>query len=285
MESISSNEIQLRSSNSIELRRNLEMNRKYFNSLSMPDKNILRAKMETKIDSIPEESRKQMFAVLINSIAKDVGIKQIEQYDIAALYRFVINYYATMALSEIKLAFDLLLIGELDKFLPESADRKHFGTFSIDYISRILNAYKRRSNDVVYYAITVGKSDYRINKKHLRRLFLVNLHRRFMLYKYHGRFEIMEANIIPYIEELDKYGLVNDVIITDDDRKTAANHLLHKAARGAFTPFVAETIRLKGVKHDFVEEEARLIAHNKILKDAFDYIIVNELQIKNYLKL
>ena len=124
MESISSNEIQLRSSNSIELRRNLEMNRKYFNSLSMPDKNILRAKMETKIDGIPEVSRKQMFAVLINSIAKDVGIKQIEQYDIAALYRFVVNYYATMALSEIKLAFELLLIGELDKFLPESADRK-----------------------------------------------------------------------------------------------------------------------------------------------------------------
>jgi hypothetical protein len=285
MESISSNEIQLRSTNSIELRRNLEMNRKYFNSLSVPDKNILRAKMETKIDSIPDQSRKQMFAVLINSIAKDVGIKQVEQYDIAALYRFIINYYSTMAFSEIKLAFDLLLVGELDKFLPESSDRKHFGTFSIDYMSRILNAYKRRSNDVVYYAITVGKSDYRINKKHLRRLFLVNFHRRFMLYKYHGRFEIMEANIIPYIEELGKYGLVNDVIITDDDRKSAANHLLYKVARGAFTPFVAETIRLKGVKHDFVEEEARLIAHKKILKDAFDYIIVNELQIKNYLKL
>jgi hypothetical protein len=261
------------------------MNRKYFNSLSVPDKNILRAKMETKIDSIPDQSRKQMFAVLINSIAKDVGIKQVEQYDIAALYRFIINYYSTMAFSEIKLAFDLLLVGELDKFLPESSDRKHFGTFSIDYMSRILNAYKRRSNDVVYYAITVGKSDYRINKKHLRRLFLVNFHRRFMLYKYHGRFEIMEANIIPYIEELGKYGLVNDVIITDDDRKSAANHLLYKVARGAFTPFVAETIRLKGVKHDFVEEEARLIAHKKILKDAFDYIIVNELQIKNYLKL
>ena len=56
------------------------------------------------------------------------------------------KYYSSLTLSEIKLAFEFAAVGKLDNYLTKnkdgSADKAHYQTFSVDYVSRILNAYK-----------------------------------------------------------------------------------------------------------------------------------------------
>jgi len=85
-------------------------------------------------------------------IARDQGIKswndKIMETDAKRAYFFVKTYYSSFTLKEFKLSFELALVGALDEFLPKDrsgkADRNHYQGFSLDFISKILNAMRKR---------------------------------------------------------------------------------------------------------------------------------------------
>ena len=82
------------------------------------------------------------------NILMDIGIKKAEPYEIGRFVDVVMRYYKRFSLNEIKLAFELLLLGELDYYLPKDSkgqpDKNHFQSFSFEYISKVLRAYGKR---------------------------------------------------------------------------------------------------------------------------------------------
>ncbi len=84
---------------------------------------------------------------MVDYICKDVGIVVIDEYYRVRFIDLAMKYYSELSKSEIKLAFELSLIGELDDFLPKIngvADRNHYSRFSPEYAMKILNAYRKK---------------------------------------------------------------------------------------------------------------------------------------------
>jgi len=72
-------------------------------------------------------------------IVGDLGVKTLP--DKAAekrMIHYVANYYRDFTLLEIRKAFELAIVGELD------VDIEHYNSFDIKYICKILNAYRTR---------------------------------------------------------------------------------------------------------------------------------------------
>ena len=88
--------------------------------------------------------------MMSKNILLDIGIKQAEPYEIGRFCDVVMRYYKSLSVNEIKLAFELLLIGELDPYLPKDKngepDKNHYQSFSFEYISKVLKAYKKRKD-------------------------------------------------------------------------------------------------------------------------------------------
>lgn len=120
------------------------------------DKLVIDARAKDSIANSLMQSKQatiSTFNGLIIGLAKDMGIKcQPEQYEIVRLFDFTVKYYSDLTLSEIKLAFELSLTGDLNKFLPKDRegepDKNHYQVFSLEYYSKILNSYMRYRADV-----------------------------------------------------------------------------------------------------------------------------------------
>lgn len=110
------------------------------------------------IKELPPKYIVDQIAILVPMICKDLGItkwndsKEKQQYTLTRFYQAVTRYYTSLSVNSIKLAFDMLAVGQLDDYLPkdrnQQPDKNHYGEFSFEFYTRILNAYVKKSADV-----------------------------------------------------------------------------------------------------------------------------------------
>lgn len=96
---------------------------------------------------------------VIAGVAKDVGYKawgnniNEDAYLVTRLADIMEIYYEHFTVKDIKVAFSMLIAGELDGFLPKrsdgTADTGHYQQFTVDYICRILGAYRKYRLEIV----------------------------------------------------------------------------------------------------------------------------------------
>lgn len=122
-------------------------------SLPPAEENILRAGQGDKVRKVEPEDLKQGIGNIMRWISVDLGIRKSgdstdQAYMEARFIQIVSMYYRDLTLSEVKVAFELLIVGELDEYLPKNNDgtarREHYQYFNADFISRILSAYRKR---------------------------------------------------------------------------------------------------------------------------------------------
>lgn len=90
----------------------------------------------------------ESFTLVLNQVCEDVGIKGgADSSKVARVINFMMKYYKDFTIRDIADAFDLLLAGELDEWLPKNSkgqpEKAHYQEFSIEYITRVLNAYRK----------------------------------------------------------------------------------------------------------------------------------------------
>lgn len=69
----------------------------------------------------------------------DMGIKNLPSKTTEQrIIYYIVNYYKDFSLQEIRKAFELAIIGEIE------VDAEHYHSFDIKYICKILNAYRKR---------------------------------------------------------------------------------------------------------------------------------------------
>jgi len=110
------------------------------------------------IKELPQKHIMEQIAILVPMICKDLGIvkwnnsKDNEQYTKTRFYQTLTRYYSSLSIQSIKLAFDMLAVGQLDDYLPkdrhQQPERNNYGEFSFEFYTRILNAYVKRTSDV-----------------------------------------------------------------------------------------------------------------------------------------
>ena len=131
---------------------------KILQSVSLHNSTFNYMQMASKRESILErkDDKTQVsdFFILISQINREIGIKvQLEQNDLIRLWDITTKYFSDFSLSEIKLAFEFMVIGELDAFLPKdregNPDKNHYQYLSVEFYSRILRAYKRKKEKLI----------------------------------------------------------------------------------------------------------------------------------------
>lgn len=196
-----------------------------------------------------------------------------------------------MTLADIKLAFELATTGELDDYLPKdnqgNPDKKHYQQFNADYFAKILNAYRRKQNEVIhkaYKALPDPKKELTPEeKRYYHNQSVARCREVFLQYKYTGRFVLGVTDGMLIYDWLRKLGFANEVAGTEDDRKQALARYMQRVASGFVNKYEAFHVQRKGTDAPELDFTAYEIARDKEIKRTFDRMIADELQIDNYL--
>lgn len=281
----------------IEIRRKMIQLPEVAKALNPVEKYIFAASMKTQISEIDDETLVTKLANMLKCIAMDVGfiiprITEDWQYIQARTLDILKRYYSNFTLSDIKLAFELATTGELDEFLPKdrqgNPDKNHYQQFNADYISKILNAYKRKQNVIIDKAFKVLPEPKTTFTPAMIREFEIQRQWRnryiFLCYKYTGKLILGLTDDMFLYEWLQKCGLADDVQVKEDDRKEAFARYLQRVARGMINQYTAFQVRRKGTESPEIDFTAFEVARKKEIIKAFDRMIAEEMQVDNYMK-
>lgn len=293
MEAIQTRAAELQPINrALQARRKMAQNAQVMAALELVDRMILTASTRTPIADIPRPELAGYVGKLMNFITSDAGIKQTNEYSLTRFFDILSTYYGDLSLHEVKLAFELSLIGELDEYLPKdkngNPDKNHYQAFSAEYITRILNAYKERSRETAQkISAAMPKQERQQPAEEIAyyaqeaRETVIST---FLRYKYSGIFYASIIGICVIYQTLDAVGLAESIQVTEEDKQRAVSRLLNKARKGLISDFIAQCIAKLQTEHSAVPGEALSIAKKRAVICSFDMIIREEIQITDYLK-
>lgn len=280
----------------IEVRRRMMQLPEVVKALNPVEKYVFAASTKTPIAEIDDAKLVENLSLLFKRIAMDVGyiIPQNENdwnYIQSRLLDILKRYHSDMTLADIKIAFELVTTGELDEFLPKdkngNPDKNHYQQFNADYLSKILNAYRRKQNGVIhkaYKALPKPKKELTPEeKRYYHNQVVARCREVFLQYKYTGRFVLGVTDGMLIYDWLRKLGFANEIAGTEDDRKQALARYMQRVARGFVNKYEAFHVQRKGTDAPELDFTAYEIARDKEIKRTFDRMIADELQIDNYL--
>lgn len=256
------------------------------------EKQVFLSSTNNLINEIPDSKLIETLAQLLKYICDDVGINKVpDQYEATRITDILKRYYSNFSLAEIKLAFELSLVGELDDYLPRGrdskADNNHYQKFNIDYLTKILNAYRNYQNKVLF-KVYDSLPEETINEEYKIKLYhnlkLHNIYDNFKNYYNTGTYNAnaLTDNII--YDFLQENNLSFDIKISEKDKQRAVLTVLNKVHAGLFDRMTGEKVRKEKTSHEAVEREAFIKCRKESIKKSFDKIIKNKIDIKKYLK-
>ena len=256
---------------------------------------VLEASSKSPISTIEPRQLSGLLGKVFRKVAADLSIKTNDaaEWSVAQtrLALYIGRYYSFLSVSEIRLAFELVLVGELDAYLPKDAqgmpDRKSYGRLDAEFMTRVLNAYKRRRTDVLrkaYNAVpSTGSKPDDETRKFYHNLAMSNYKDVFLRYKYRGELMLTPCGEVTIYGWLVSNGLADEVCETERDRRDAFLCYLSRAAKGLENKYRASYVRKEGVESADVDFTAFEIARRRSIREAFDAMIADEIQIDNYI--
>lgn len=252
--------------------------------LSIPEKKILVASTKETVSDIPPEEIREKFGNLVRGITQDIGIKRTDDFEVIRFIQIIRSYYSQYTLQEVRLAFELSMIGELDDYLQKdrygNPDKNHYQSFSVEYVVRIMNAYKVLRNNTLYKCNKIKTIENKVTREDIdkyRENTINNLRKYYLLYKYKGiTYDRINEQII--YTWLDRLGLAEEVVTTSEDMSNAVNRMINKSRGGIIGSFIGQCVSNLREQHYSVPDEAFILARSRAIRHSFDYIIENEIQ-------
>ena len=249
------------------------------------DRAILAAATGTPLQDYSKSELVETLLKMFNFIALDVGYRkptdEMEwQYSVTRIAEVLSRYHTNITITDVKTAFELLLVGELDPHLPRNGngepDRAHYQCFNVEYVSKVITAYKKRQCDTVKKArelrapeppkaITSGGWD----KQGIA-------HRVFDEYKKTHRLKFGGHEDVVLYEYLAELQLIDPVEITDADKVVAFQRYCIQADLGYRSFYEARWVRRQGKDAREIQPLAYTVALHRVIKAYFDTLIKKE---------
>lgn len=286
-----------KSGTAVQLRREIMENPEVMEKLQMNERFIIVASTKKAIGEVSEEEIFERFAVTLKAIAKDTGYKIPENVgewgaECARIYVFIKSYYPWVTLSEIKVAFELLLIGELDQYLPNGkggADRSHYQEFNVSYFAKVLTAYKQKRGVVVNRAAALLPAKEKGRTK--EEIESINRDLKKELY---ANFEKYKAERVPFFSAcqelyiydiLREYDLCQEIEINDKDKSKGLAEFLNIAAAGLVNSYTVKEARRDGGDSKHILGYASREAKKRVIVEAYEKIIEEKINLLNVLNI
>lgn len=112
---------------------------------------VLKAEQHTRIADYDERTLVQEIGTFMKPLFRDLGIShEPERYDAARFMQAVREWFPTMTLAEVKLAFELHMMGKLPY---EGKAPHHYQKFSFEFYTKVLKAYRQYQREARYELI------------------------------------------------------------------------------------------------------------------------------------
>lgn len=263
--------------------------------LNSVDLMVCQAGAEVAIRNLEDADFIPKIATACKFICRDVGIRdwnnaEVMKYDALRFFQTIKRHYKDYTLEEIKLAFELAQIGELDEWLPKDrnghADKNHYQAFSMEYYCKILNAYRRKKGISWHKARTaLPAASVEITeeqKAENQKIFIQDIYDSFYAYKNDGINPNFALSI--FINEFIAQGLI-------DQKPKPAELTINRA----YTRILLSELprqQKEAVKQNFsinkpsgmLLVEAQLSENNIAIRKIYDDLIENGTDIKTVIK-
>lgn len=279
----------------VDVRRSMVQRKEILGALCVADRRILAASAKKLIIEMNDEELINAIASVFRLVAADVGYKITEkdlwQQTLSRIYTILKAYYQHLSMTEISLAFELFVVGELDKYLPQrngEVYKNHYQQFTPMYVNTVLNAYVQRQRDAVAKAYEVKIDEpqeptedlERSGRNYIRSKYI----KAFLYYKYHGKIRFEGADDMFYYSISRKLGYADKVVETDADRKKAFGLYMSRYYRGLVNKFDAYNVRKEGASSDRIAHLATIEARKAEVKRAFARMVDNGVIITNIVR-
>ncbi len=209
-------------------------------ALSPIDRAVYLATTEKRIADYQMNELAQEINTAITWICRDVGYRLTDdadrQYLVIRTTEILKRYYPYFTLKDFRLAFELSVTGELDDYLPKNKDgqpdRSHYQNFSVEYVCKILNAYKaKRGNVMTGIQIEEKTGPTPEELRNAMALALSDFAMSFLNYKYRG-----EMSRLSIIGEMLCYNILNDAGLVGEDieQEPAGEIIMAAVGRGRY---------------------------------------------------
>lgn len=241
-----------------------------------------------------EEKKIEYLGVIFIGVCSDFGLNAPERSAVKSVFSSIFDvvdlYFDDLSFAEVKLAWRLLAVGELDNYLPKdrygNPDKNHYGSLNVDYVTKVLKAYRKRKADMMAKT-TALLPDKPKAKPEQERAFLNVQANNFifaiMKYKYSGRFNVEADRLISEstFKYMERLGYDMDTIPTYEDKKLALAQFKGRPINSFAQVFEKECLATVGIEHEAVYFRALMIAKKRLLFRYWDEILREEDSIKD----
>lgn len=282
--------------NAVTIRRAIAGNPAIMDRLEPIERSVFVASTAKIVQEYNEQELANVLADTLKWIAKDIGIRDTESPDwkigIVRFVQILKRYYLSFSIKDIRLAFELMVTGELDDYLPKDRfgkpDKEHYQMFNADYFCRIVNAYRDYRkvviNKTVGFVPKPAQVRSRTEEAQYRNETINTIVAAFYEFKYHGRMPKLSAimEMLAY-EELAKVGLAEPFDVTEQEQQLILRRTLFELSEKQLM-HDRNRVEEQGTKAPEVRYPAYALARLNALKRAFADMVENEIQITDFLK-
>ena len=230
-------------------------------------------------------------------VAKDIGIRDTESPDwkitIVRFVQILKRYYPLFSVKDIRMAFELMVTGELNEYLPKdrygNPDKEHYQMFNADYFCKILNAYREYRKTVINkVAGMVPKPVKQTNEAENR--YYRNQTRKdtiaaFLFFKYRGYMpELSPIMEMLAYQELATVGLAEPFDVTPQEQQIILRRTLFELTQCKMFGD-KKRVEQQGINAPDIQYDAYRLARYKALKRTFAEMVAEEIQITDYIKI
>lgn len=260
------------------------------NGLTSIEMRVAKAGTKKPVKILTDEELSKKISNSIEFIARDLGIKNFTgedaTYETTRFFQLLKNYYGELTFEEVKVAFELSMIGALSEWLEKG--HGHYQNFSFEYITGVLSAYreyrKKTWTKVNILCPVYSQDSTEDEKQENRRVFLLDIIEKFNLYKEKKeRPEFIAPFLV--VNEFSKMGMSNEVQISEEDKKNGFLKAMSSSFKSSFEKSKMANDMKKGVHNFYIDVCAKREAHTKEIVRIFDEIIKSGMDIEDIIKI
>lgn len=241
-----------------------------------------------------EEKKIEYLGIIFIGVCSDFGLNAPERSAVKSVFSSIFDvidlYFDDLSFAEVKLSWRLLAVGELDNYLPKdrygNPDKNHYGSLNVDYVTKVLKAYRKRKADMMAKTTALLPDKPKVTSEQERAFLNVQANNfifAIMKYKYSGRFKmesdrLISESIFKYMERL---GYDMDTIPTYEDKKLALAQFKCRPINSFAQVFEKECLATFGIEHEAVYFRALMIAKKRLLFRYWDEMLIEEDSIKD----
>lgn len=256
---------------------------------------VAEAGTRMSIAGMTDEELTREISETIEFIVRDLGIKNWggddAAYDSARFLKMLREYYQKMSFKQVELAFELLMVGKLDQYLPKNgkgeADRGHYQSFDFQFISKVLNAFLQYDRTIWGKARKllpeVFEEATEDERKEYRDYFMNDIYQKFYDYRDH---DVSPKFLLPFlvIDEFIKQGVVSGKPKVQDSTYLETEKRLLNGGKIGFSDKMSIMRGMEDGKSK-VMSTAQVEENRMAIKSVFDHLIRNGMDIEDVIKL